>query len=207
MAKANLVDLNDIENVVDYGDQWTAIEINKNKRPIEILVKRWLNIVDRSLMISSIVDMAFSKDEEGHEEYRPHFATFAKYYNYIAFFTNVSIGDVSDENDSAEMLQRLDLLVRQTDIIEKIREAVGNDAYWRDLELEIEEAINYKKAVLSRIGWLNKILAGVNDLFGAVGEKVEDSDPKAVLDFLGESFPELKNELLKAFNNEVEGKT
>jgi hypothetical protein len=204
MSEIKEIALSDIEKEIDYGDQWTTAVINGDKRPVEIGVKRWLSISERSRMISSIVNMCFAEDEDGRIEYRPYFETFARYYNYIAYFTNIVLDDAQNGDEAADVLRGIELLFRQTDIMEKIEQAVNNSTFWYDLMEEIDKALEYRKDVVLKASRLQGVLDAVEKLARTLGDKIDGVNPGDLLNFIGESFPGLKEELNRAYQEEME---
>lgn len=170
-----------------------AISIGEGDNKIDITVKTFLPISERSNMINDIVSMVFATSEDGEEVYAPYFRSFAINFNIVNYFTNITLptksADISD-------------FFNKTDIVEAII-SVMKPRYFRDIMRDVNELISYKKEKLMKRTKFDDILTNVSEVITEIKKKTDGMDASEFMKIAQEHSPELMERVMSMFNKET----
>lgn len=179
VAVARAMDLQDDEKIS------LAIYNEHSEDPAMVIpVNPRISLMERTKMVSDIVDMVFISDENG-TRYCPAFQTFAIEYNIVNYFTDVSLP--ADPNKASKFLEMTNLANRITQLLP--------DDYVEDIISAIVNAIEYRKQEILKETKLDSLIGNVLNLIQTLNQKVKEADISQIMEFIEKNMPEFKGQV------------
>lgn len=179
VAVAKAMDLQDDEKIL------LAIYNEHSEDPAMVIpINPRISLMERTKMVSDIVDMVFISDENG-TRYCPAFQTFAIEYNIVNYFTDVSLP--ADPNKASKFLEMTNLANRITQLLP--------DDYVEDITSAIVDAIEYRKQEILKETKLDSLIGNVLNLIQTLNQKVKEADISQIMEFIEKNMPEFKGQV------------
>lgn len=179
VAVAKAMNLQDDEKIL------LAIYNEHSEDPAMVIpINPRISLMERTKMVSDIVDMVFISDENG-TRYCPAFQTFAIEYNIVNYFTDVSLP--ADPNKASKFLEMTNLANRITELLP--------DDYVEDIISAIVNAIEYRKQEILKETKLDSLIGNVLNLIQTLNQKVKEADISQIMEFIEKNMPEFKGQV------------
>lgn len=174
-----------------------SIAVGSGENAVTVLVKDFLTLEERRDLVGNIVNMVFVKDANGDVLYCPYFKKLAYEVSFIMFLTNVVL---------PKDLNEIWAFLRKTDLANAVIQALPKE-FIGEIVNEANELIEFRKAKLANTSEFDELISGIVDLVKTVGKKLDESDGKAILEYLKENLPDLKDEIERGFQEQVAEET
>ena len=195
MAKVKKNTIASIMKAIDANKNINKVlSIGEGEAQVEIVVKTRLSIYERADMVNSIANMVWATDEEENDSFAPYLRKFAYEFNILNYFTNISLPD-----DMGKVWDFID----STDIACEVIDCVGG-GYIENIIREADEAIEYRKQQKLSRSKLDSLIDSLGGVVKLISDKTKNLDMNGLLGMLQTFSPELKGELEKIIQSQIE---
>lgn len=194
MAKAKKVTKTAINQMMGGAkDNVVTLRIGGEEDGIDVAVKTSLSLYERGELVRSVVDTIFNVDDEGNCGYYPYMRTFALDAHVVIYFTNLKIP--SDAETACRFIECSKIVDRIAEVL-----PVG---YLGDIAREVDELLEFKKALAAKRTKFDDLIGGVTGLIGALRQKLGSMDIGDLVKLVGEYAPELQGDLTAILSAEM----
>lgn len=191
------VSIDEIKKAIGgYGNDFVRATFGTTENEVDILVKKKLTLSERKAFTEAVVNMCFVDDDDGNVVYCPYLKKFSFEYHVALFFTNLELGIDVDEVES---------FLTNTDVMRRIVTALDEE-YINELLNETSELLEYRKNEILKRSKFDDVLNSIFKLINVLNAKFDEEGGESVMKYLEENIPNFKDEITKAFQEQLEAK-
>ena len=169
------------------------ITIGEGDEALNVSVVPFLSFAQQVSFINDVIDMCFTDNDDGTENYAPEFEQFALEYNVVAYFTNIELP--KDVEDMWHFLHTTSVASVVWDVL--------SPAVQNEIRNAVRQGIDHRKERIAKTTKFDKIIESLGGVMTAIKAKTENMDFNELMEKLSTAVPEFKDDIHKLINTGI----